>query len=260
VINARAGVRQDDRMRFLPSRPRTRRLLVIGLAVVVLLPLSGIGVMSLASARGYQLFGGLTDRVRTDEKVVALTFDDGPDPAGTRPLLDALRRKDVRATFYVTGRELVANPGLGRDIAAAGHELGNHSYSHERMVFVTPGFVAEEVERTDQRIRDTGYAGEITFRPPNGKKLFALPHYLNDHHRKTIMWDVEPDSGVERTAEELVRATLAETRPGSIVLLHGMYPARDRTRAAVEPIIDGLKARGYRFVTVSELLTLGPDD
>lgn len=246
-------------MRFLRSRP----LIVVALVVVVLLPLGGVGVMRLASARGYQLFGGLTDRVRTTEKVVALTFDDGPHPAGTQALLDSLRRKDVRATFYVTGRELSERPDLGKAIADAGHELGNHSYHHERMVFVTPDFVAEEVERTDERIRATGYRGEITFRPPNGKKLVALPQYLSEHHRKTIMWDVEPDSSAKaskRSADEIVRATLDETRPGSIVLLHGMYPGRDRTRAAVEPIVDGLRERGYRFVTVSELLALGPDD
>ncbi|WP_309117012.1 polysaccharide deacetylase family protein [Saccharothrix sp.] len=247
-------------MGFLRSR---RRVLVIVAAVVVLLPLSGVGVMALASSRGYQLYGGLTDRVRTSEKVVALTFDDGPHPAGTRHLLDSLARKDIRATFYLTGRELSEHPELGRAIATAGHEIGNHSYHHERMVFVTPRFVAEEVERTDERIRDTGYRGEITFRPPNGKKLFALPQYLHEHHRKTVMWDVEPDSSAEaakRGTDEIVRATLAEVRPGSIVLLHGMYPGRDRTRAAVEPIVDGLRERGYRFVTVSELLTLGPDD
>ncbi|MFI9816510.1 polysaccharide deacetylase family protein [Saccharothrix variisporea] len=246
-------------MRF----PRSRPLIVVTLIVVVLLPLGAVGVMSLASARGYQLFGGLTNRVRTTEKVVALTFDDGPHPAGTRALLDSLKRKDVRATFYVTGRELSEHPDLGKAIADAGHELGNHSYHHERMVFVTPAFVADEVERTDDRIRATGYQGEITFRPPNGKKLVALPHYLSEHHRKTIMWDVEPDSGEQaskRSADEIVRATLDQTRPGSIILLHGMYPGRDRTRAAVEPIVDGLRERGYRFVTVSELLTLGPDD
>ncbi|GAA0247040.1 polysaccharide deacetylase family protein [Saccharothrix mutabilis subsp. mutabilis] len=242
---------------------RRRRWLIIVVAVVVLLPLSGVGVMALANARGYQLFGGLTDRVRTTEKVVALTFDDGPHPAGTQPLLEALARKDVRATFYVTGRELSEHPDLGRAIVEAGHELGNHSYHHERMVFVTPSFVAREVERTDEAIRAAGYTGDITFRPPNGKKLVALPHYLDEHGRKTIMWDVEPDSSEEaakRGTDDIVRATLDETRPGSIVLLHGMYPGRDRTRAAVEPIIDGLRERGYRFTTVSELLTLGPDD
>lgn len=196
----------------------------------------------------------LVDRVETDEKVVALTFDDGPDPAGAQQVLDVLAEKQVPATFFLIGRDLEKHPDLGRKIAAAGHEIGNHTFSHERMVGVTPGFVAKEVEDTDRLIRATGYGGEILFRPPNGKKLFALPHYLGEHGRTTVMWDVEPDSAGTPAADRLVSDTLAQTRPGSIVLLHPMYGAREQTRQALGPIIDGLKERGFRFVTVSALL------
>jgi peptidoglycan-N-acetylglucosamine deacetylase len=152
---------------------------------------------------------------------------------------------------------MAEHPDLARAIALAGHELGNHTYSHERMWFVSAGFVAGEVERTDALIRRAGYLGEITFRPPNGKKLLALPYYLEQHDRKTVMWDVEPDSDpeVDAHAERIVDFTVEHTRPGSIILLHGMYAGRDQTRLAVTPIIDRLKAEGYRFVTVSDLLT-----
>jgi peptidoglycan-N-acetylglucosamine deacetylase len=213
------------------------------------------GLSAVGNARTFQFFGGLTDRVDTTAKVVALTFDDGPDPAGTQRLLDALDRAEVPATFYLVGQDMARHPDLARAIASAGHELGNHTYSHERMVFVSNGFVAEEVERTDTLIRRAGYQGEITFRPPNGKKLLALPHYLDQHDRKTIMWDVEPDSDEELDAQRIVDVTVEHTRPGSIILLHGMYAGRDQSRLAVTPIIDRLKADGYRFVTVSELLT-----
>ncbi len=242
-------------MRLLPSNRRARRWTVAGLVVLVLLPLALVGLSALVNARTFQLFGGLTSRVETTDKVVALTFDDGPDPAGTQPMLDLLKSKNVRGTFYLTGRELAEHPDLGRAIARAGHEIGNHSYSHRRLVFVSPGKIADEVERTDALIRATGYTGEITFRPPNGKKLLALPHYLDKHNRRTVMWDVEPDSGNDRaSADELVRQTVDQVRPGSIVLLHGMYPGRANTRAALGPIIDRLRERGYRFATVSELL------
>ncbi|MBB5953945.1 peptidoglycan/xylan/chitin deacetylase (PgdA/CDA1 family) [Saccharothrix tamanrassetensis] len=245
-------------MRLLPTNAKARRWTVAALVVLVVLPSSAFGLSVLANARTFQLFGGLTSRVGTTDKVVALTFDDGPDPAGTRPLLDVLARKGVAATFYLTGRELAAHPDLGRAIAAAGHELGNHSYSHERMVFVTPARVASEVERTDALIRETGYTGEITFRPPNGKKLFALPHYLDRHHRRTVMWDVEPDSDTDAGAEALIRETVTHVRPGSIILLHGMYPSRAQTREAVGPVIDRLRQDGYHFVTVAELLERSP--
>jgi peptidoglycan-N-acetylglucosamine deacetylase len=235
-------------------------MVVLAVVVFVLVPLGGFGLLRLSSARDFQFFGGLTSAVETSEKVVALTFDDGPDPAGTAELLAVLAEKDVTATFYLIGRDIEAHPDLGRAIADAGHEIGNHTYSHERMVFVTPGFAAEEVERTDRVIRDTGYTGEITFRPPNGKKLLALPHYLAEHGRKTIMWDVEPntDPEVDRSAEATARHTAEHVVPGSIVLLHGMYQGREATRQALGPLIDQLRSRGYRFATVSELLTLGP--
>ncbi|MCE7004846.1 polysaccharide deacetylase family protein [Kibdelosporangium philippinense] len=244
-------------MRVLPSSRRARRWVIIGVVTVLVLVGGTFGLQQVSSARSWQFFGGLTDRVDTTQKVVALTFDDGPDPAGTQQLLDELARAQVPATFYLIGRDMEKHPDLARSIVAAGHELGNHTYSHERMVLVTPGFVAEEVERTDKLIRDAGFHGEITFRPPNGKKLLALPYYLDEHNRKTIMWDVEPNTypDVDASAARTAQYTVDHVRPGSIILLHGMYASREETRRAVGPILDRLKADGYRFITVRELLT-----
>jgi peptidoglycan/xylan/chitin deacetylase (PgdA/CDA1 family) len=242
-------------VRFLPSPRRARTWRIISLVTVVVVVASLFGLSAIANARTFQLFGGLTNRVDTSAKVVALTFDDGPDPAGTSQLLDALARARVPATFYLVGRDMAEHPDLARAIVLAGHELGNHTYSHERMWFVSTSFVAEEVERTDRLIRRAGYLGEITFRPPNGKKLLALPYYLDQHDRRTIMWDVEPDSEVDAPARRIADVAVENTRPGSIILLHGMYAGRDQSRLAVASIIDRLKADGYRFVTVSELLT-----
>ncbi|MFK0244868.1 polysaccharide deacetylase family protein [Amycolatopsis azurea] len=247
-------------MRFLPSSPRGRKGVVIGLIVAVVLAASAYGLDLLVNARTFQFYGGLTHRVDVPDKVVALTFDDGPDPAGAVGLLDSLAAAGVPATFYLTGRELERNPDLGARIATAGHEVGNHSYSHERMVFVSAETVATEIERTDALIRRTGYRGEITFRPPHGKKLLALPRYLADHRRRTIMWDVEPDSypEVAASASGIVEHTAEHVRPGSIVLLHGMYQSRATTRQAVVPLVERLRGLGYRFVTVSELLARRP--
>jgi peptidoglycan-N-acetylglucosamine deacetylase len=236
-------------------RIRVRTWVMACLVTVLVLAGSGFALMRLANARTFQVCGGLTSRVETSSKTVALTFDDGPNPVGTQPMLDVLAAKQVRATFFLTGRELEEHPELGRAIAAAGHEIGNHSYSHERMVFVTPGYVADEVERTDAEIRKTGYPGEITFRPPNGKKLVALPCYLSAHNRRTITWDIEPNSypEVDRSAPAIAGHVIDRVRPGSIILLHGMYAGRERTREAIGPLIDQLRQRGYRFVPVSDL-------
>ncbi|TCP47378.1 peptidoglycan/xylan/chitin deacetylase (PgdA/CDA1 family) [Tamaricihabitans halophyticus] len=226
------------------------------IATVLTILLASYGVHQLANARSFQLFGELTHRVDTSHKVVALTFDDGPDPAGTAPLLATLAEADVPATFYLTGQDLAKYPELGADIARAGHEIGNHSYSHERMVLVSKDWVAGEVADTDQLIRDTGYTGPITFRPPNGKKLVSLPRYLAEHNRHTVMWDVAPEAelGENADAAAIAEHTVEQVEPGSIVLLHPMFPGRAAVRDAVEPIIEQLQADGYQFVTVAELL------
>lgn len=226
-------------------------------AVFVLVVLGGAAALwQLSKSRTFQLFGRIVPRVETSQRLVALTFDDGPTPGATAEVLRLLRERGVRATFFVTGGELEQNPDAGRDIVAAGHELGNHSYSHERMVFVTPSYVSREVERTDELIMAAGYTGPIHFRPPYGKKLFALPFYLSRHDRRTIMWDVAPDSELAADADAgaITRHVLNRTRPGSIILLHVMYPSRAETMKAVPFIIEGLKREGYSFVTVSELL------
>jgi len=124
------------------------------------------------------------------------------------------------------------------------------------MVLKSPSFIKEEIEKTDQLIRMTGYSGEINFRPPNGKKLVILPYYLSQHNRKTITWDIEPDSFPEiaNNSDQMVRYVVANTRPGSIILLHVMYSSRQESVNAIKGIVTGLKAQGYNFKTVSELL------
>ncbi|MFE9784617.1 polysaccharide deacetylase family protein [Nocardia salmonicida] len=229
-----------------------RRWLVGGVVGIVVVSVVAVGLYVVMNSRTYQVAGRLVDRVETDEKVVALTFDDGPT-ARTPEVLRVLGESQVRATFYLVGDNLAAHPEYGAAIVGAGHEIGNHSYSHRRMVLVSADTVRDEVERTDDEIRRAGYPGPITFRPPYGKKLWALPRYLADHDRTTVTWDVEPDSAGGAPPAAIVADTLAQTRPGSIILLHVMHGAE--SLAAVPEIVAGLRAQGYRFVTVSELLT-----
>ncbi|NKY56516.1 polysaccharide deacetylase family protein [Nocardia flavorosea] len=221
----------------------------LGLAAVLVVPGGGYFLMN---SRTYQLAGRLVDRVEAEDKVVALTLDDGPsEHAGE--VLDLLAAADIPATFYLNGRDLAARPELGRAIAEAGHEIGNHTYNHRRMVLVSSATVADEVQRTDTEIRKTGYQGNITFRPPYGKKLWTLPKYLSGHDRTTVTWDVEPEAG-NSSADAIVAATVDQVRPGSIILLHTMFGSGAASRAAIGPIAEKLRADGYRFVTVSELI------
>lgn len=231
---------------------RTSKCLIFLLVSIVFC----IALWNLSKSETYQVFGEIIPRVQTEEKIVALTFDDGPTQAALDELLPKLQERGVKATFFLTGAELQRRPDLGRKLVDAGHELGNHSYSHKRMAFKTVGFINEELRKTDEQIRASGYIGTIHFRPPYGTKLFVLPYVLENQQRKTIMWDIEPDSykDVAASSARIVNHVIPRVKPGSIIILHVMYPSRSTSRAAVPSIIDELHAKGYRFVTVSELL------
>ncbi len=221
--------------------------------IILMLSLVGYGFFRVSKSRTFQFFGGLVHRVNTSEKVIALTFDDGPNPYATE-ILNILKQKNVKATFFLIGSELEKYPELGRNIVAAGHEVGNHSYSHQRMVLKSQVFIAREIEATNRLLRNAGNTGVIHFRPPYSKKLFGLPWYLKQHNMKTIMVDVEPDTyGTD--ADFLVTYTLEHAKPGSIILLHPFCDTCSGQREAIGKIIDGMHAKGYKFETVSSLLT-----
>jgi peptidoglycan-N-acetylglucosamine deacetylase len=234
-----------------------RRVYKIGITFVVLL-LILFGAWKLSRSRTLQLFGEIVPRVETSQKVIALTFDDGPTPEATDRVLSILRERQVKATFFLIRAEIEKNPALARRIASEGHELGNHSYSHAHMVLKSPSFIRGEIERTDQLIWDSGYEGAIHFRPPYSYKLVLLPYYLSKTNRKTITMDIEPDSYPEISgdSERIVNHVVERARPGSIILLHVMYKSREQSLMAVGGIIDRLKEQGYEFKTVSELLAL----
>lgn len=236
--------------------PRRSRLLLRALLALMMVLAILFGSWRVSDLRGWQAFGEIVPRVETDEKVVALTFDDGPTPAGADSILPLLHSLGVRATFFVNGNGLAERPDVARRFVAAGHELGNHTWSHPQMLLKSQAAIRREVEPTDSVIRIAGHTGAIYFRPPYGKKLFGLPWYLHRTGRTTVTWDVEPESfpEVDGDAGRIAAHVLQRARPGSIILLHVMFPSRAESRRAVPMIVHGLRQRGYRFVTVSELM------
>ncbi len=209
------------------------------------------------NARNYQLFGNLTSHIETNNKVVALTFDDGPTK-NSDAILSLLDEYQVKATFFLIGKDIEDQPEEARKIAEAGHQIGNHTYSHKRMVLKSPSFIKHEIEKTDDLIADIGYTKSIVVRPPYGKKLIGLPYYLNKHQRETITWNLEPDTFFTQ-ADEKVRYVKENIQPGSIILMHPMYDATDNELQAIKEILQTLKDEGYTFVTIDELLTIKND-
>jgi peptidoglycan/xylan/chitin deacetylase (PgdA/CDA1 family) len=237
------------------SNPYSRFLgLKISLIVILLVLGLSYAAFQFSKARTVQLFGGLTSHIETKDKIIALTFDDAPS-THTDAILQILQEKGVKGTFYTIGKAIEEHPTEAKAIVQQGHELGNHSYSHPRFLLKSQSFIEQEIETTNQLIRDSGYTGEITFRPPFGKKLIGLPWYLSRHNIKTITWDVEPDTKYAGNAEQMLEYTLKQAQPGSIILLHPFCEAACAADREVLPkIIDELKTQGYTFVTISELL------
>jgi peptidoglycan-N-acetylglucosamine deacetylase len=228
--------------------------------ILIFLALGYSTYLWLKSHRSPQLLGKSVHRVKTDKKVVALTFDDGPSPH-TKELLDILRAYEVPATFFLLGKNAAQYPHLVRQMYQAGHEIGNHSYSHEPLIFKSVAFIREEIEKTDQLIRQSGYQGTIHFRAPYGRKLIWLPWILYKAKRPHILFDVIPDDWASPGVETIVNRIVAQTKPGSIILCHdgngdekGLN--RSQTVQAIPLVIEKLSGAGYQFVTISELLKL----
>src|SRR5438128_7545944 len=141
-----------------------RVLLIIVLAVAAL-----AGTFGYSKSRTHQLFGVIVPRVETERKVVALTFDDGPTSYAADDILAALG--PTKATFFLTGFGMTDSPAVAPRLIAAGHEIGNHTFHHDRLVLKTPRYIAAEIESVDAMIRAAGWKGPILFRAPFCKKL-----------------------------------------------------------------------------------------
>jgi peptidoglycan-N-acetylglucosamine deacetylase len=232
-------------------------LLVRILASVMLaFLLAGFFSWRISKARTFQFCGDIVPRVESAAPVVALTFDDGPSPDATERILQVLADQQVHATFFLNGQAIAEHFAAAQQLVQAGHALGNHTYTHVQMLGLSLQQIEREIEMTDEQIRRAGYQGEIFFRSPYGKKFIALPYYLAKTGRKNIFWDVEPESYPEIASKaELITAHVLErVRPGSIILLHVMMGYRVVSVQAVPQIITALRQKGYRFVTVAELL------
>jgi peptidoglycan-N-acetylglucosamine deacetylase len=227
-----------------------KKFIFIGTAILILFVLL-FGTYKLMNLRTHQLFGGLTNQVETDEKVVALTFDDGPTE-NIPELLPLLDKYNAKVTFFLIGKDLEKSPAEAMKIVKAGHQIGNHTYSHQRMVFKSQSYIQKEIEKTDSLIRAAGYKEEIDFRPPYGKKLVGLPYYLNRHHRDTITWNIEPDT-YYFTASDKIKYIKENIQPGSIILMHPWYGDTAEELIAIEGILKFLTDKGYTFVTVNTL-------
>lgn len=201
----------------------------------------------------------LITKVNTTEKVVALTFDDGSDGTNIPAILKILSDNNVKATFFLTGKAVAHHPTKIKSIIAAGHAIGNHSYSHPYSTKISTTLMKSELTKTETLIKNlTGKTTKPFFRPPYGAtNTLVLQTIGSIGYTKTIKWNIDTIDWDGRSAYQIYTKVLNNIVPGSIVLMHTGAGAK-YTTAALPTIIKGLKAKGYRFVTIPTLLGINP--
>jgi peptidoglycan-N-acetylglucosamine deacetylase len=191
----------------------------------------------------------------TKQPVVAVTFDDGPDPVLTPRLLDLLKERGIHATFFLVGQNVAAQPAIVQRIVAEGHEVANHSWSHPLLTSLKEQSVESQLRRTHDAIVAACGVAPLLYRPPYGAiRLSQRTKIEQSFGYAAILWDVDPEDWKKpRTAQKVYDRVLAQTKPGSIILCHDIH---EPTVAAMPAVLDDLKGRGYAFATVTQLIAL----
>jgi peptidoglycan/xylan/chitin deacetylase (PgdA/CDA1 family) len=192
--------------------------------------------------------------VHVDGPYVALTFDDGPSAKLTPKLLDLLAAHHIKATFFVIGQNVVENPEITGRAAREGHEIGNHSWSHPNFAKMSDDAVRRELRKTDDAIRTATGASPTLLRPPYGSITAREKKWIAEEFGyKTVLWDVDPLDWKRPGPAAVCNRIVRNTRAGSIVLSHDIHPG---TIEAMPATLEQLEAKGFKFVTVSELISM----
>src|ERR1700751_1186193 len=192
--------------------------------------------------------------VNVDGPYIAMTFDDGPHATNTPKLLDIAAQRHIKLTFFVLGECVPQNPAVLQREVAEGHEIGNHSWSHPNLAKLSDEAVRSQLQRTDDLIFKTAGVRPKLMRPPYGELTNRQRIWVNhDFNYKVILWDVDPLDWRRPGLNVVASRIIAGTRPGSIILSHDIHPP---TIEAMPQVFDALLAKGFKFVTVSELLAM----
>lgn len=192
------------------------------------------------------VMGGATQGA--DSKKIALTFDDGPHPYYTEQLLEGLKERNVKVTFFITGQNVKAYPEIVKEIYAEGHLIGNHTYSHIQLTSKNEESFKQEIVRTNEAIKEVTGQDTIYVRPPYGSWNKEFEKELNMF---PVLWTVDPLDWCSSDASRIVRSVCSKAKENDIILMHDQYKT---TVTAALKIVDELTQKGYEFVTVDELL------
>jgi peptidoglycan/xylan/chitin deacetylase (PgdA/CDA1 family) len=204
----------------------------------------------------YEKRGDVVWEVKTNQPLIALTFDDGPDPAQTNAILDLLKRYEARCTFFVIGKRVDAFPDTAMRIVSEGHEIANHTYNHKYFQNSSPAQIEADLKKTEEAIHRATGQHSVLFRPPGGVFNEKLVATANSMGLKPVIWSWHQDTKdwVRPGVAQITNKVLRNARNGDIVLFHDYIRGKSQTLQALETILPELVGRGFQFVTVSALM------
>lgn len=182
---------------------------------------------------------------------LSITFDDGPNPSTTNMVLEELKKRNIKATFFVIGKNVDAFPDSVKKIRDEGHELANHSYTHPPLGKMAEDKVRSEISRCQESIEKVSGVKAVWFRPPYGSFYQKQQHITDDFGLNVTTWSVDPFDWKKPGSSVVAQRVLSQSNPGSIILLHDIHK---QTAEAVPAILDGLLERDYTFSTMSQFL------
>lgn len=252
--NVKAGIAMIATRRYMQNRIRI---------LMILLFLAGLGIAlfciffdEAVLVRKKSIFS-----VSRSEKVVALTFDDGPSPLWTPQILDELKKANIKATFFMVGEHIAKYPEIARRVAQDGHEIGNHTYDHHVLLYYKPGELEKEIKDTELIIRKVTGQATRYFRPPKAWLTAREKKKIEDLGYKVILWSLNSKDWVTFDDKYIVKYIVRNIRPGNIILFHdsgGVFSTeggdRRETVKTIPQLADKLRQMGYTFVTISQLL------
>jgi polysaccharide deacetylase family sporulation protein PdaB len=224
-------------------------LSVFILLAALLLPSAKISAAAPPQKDGV-IFSGKTDC----GKRIALTFDDGPHPTQTMKILELLDEYGVKATFFVIGENAEYYPEIVAQEVSRGHEVGNHSFSHPNMSKFTEDEISAEIRRTDEAIKRAAGITPRIFRPPEGAYTQSVVRAAEKTKKQTVIWTVDTMDWAKSPCDKIVENVKSNVTSGSIILYHDHTHRDAHTYESLAVLIPYLKAQGYEFVTVSELV------